>query len=113
MMRSKLIMKTVCNHYGVKLEEVLCDGRKQPYVLYRQVLQYFLCKQYGPTKAGRMTDRGHDTVIYARDVIKSFCWTTPEFDDEISDINNKISLIVNKVSKMNPLLGWLYVTFIL
>ena len=111
-MRSKRIINTVCDYYGVKRRDVLTKRREQPCVLYRQVIQYFL-SEYGYTtvKAGKLTGRDHSTVCHSKTLIPNLMWTTPEFAVEMHDIS-ELLVRVDKAGPLQYLFGRMLGTFV-
>lgn len=89
------VVKIVCDHYKLSLEEIKRGGSMHA-PRKRQVLMYFLTQytDMSLNDIGRFLKRKkpfhHSTVIHARDKVLALTSSDPEFAKEIRTLRNNI-----------------------
>ncbi len=87
------VMKVVCEHYGVTIDQLKSKRRTQDLALARQVAMYIAREQIGAplTKIGReFGGRDHTTVMHACSKIGEMCRKDPRFRGTIKDLVDRL-----------------------
>jgi len=83
------VMKVVCEHFDVTIDQLKSKRRTQDLALARQVAMYIAREEIGAplTKIGReFGGRDHTTVMHACNKIAGICRTDPRFRGTIKDL---------------------------
>ena len=92
-MKPFTIEDIICNYYKTTKYRIYQRSRKDPYMYYRQLIQYFMknLTRLDSTRIGKRTG-GYDrtTVINNSKVILNYIDTDKKKRDEISEIEQKI-----------------------
>lgn len=90
----QLIINVVCEHFGVKPEDITSKKRNSEFVLPRQVVMY-LCRTMTATSlqgVGKLLGKkDHTTIIHGVDKIKEELQTNEELRNKIEIIKKKIN----------------------
>lgn len=89
---ARRIIKEVAATYNVNVSDILGDSRKQPLVMPRQIAMYLAHDITGLSlvEIGKVFNRDHTTVIYAREKIDGMAKADENFYQEISALSEKI-----------------------
>lgn len=89
------IQKTVCDYYGVQMDNLREKTRKRSIVQARQ-LSMFLAKNYTKNSlkviGKHFGGRDHSTVIHSCQAVQNLIDTDPEFKSQVADIQKKIQM---------------------
>ena len=89
------IQKTVCDYYGVQVDNLREKTRKRSIVQARQ-LSMFLAKNYTKNSlkviGKHFGGRDHSTVIHSCQAVQNLIETDPEFKGQVAEIQKKIQL---------------------
>ncbi|MBR2121720.1 MAG: chromosomal replication initiator protein DnaA [Lachnospiraceae bacterium] len=90
-----LIAKTVCDHYGVKMTNVISKKKNAELVLPRQIIMY-LCREYCDMTydavAKLLGKKDHSTVIHGVDKITEEMQSSEELKNNIEIIIRKLNI---------------------
>ncbi len=88
------IQKTVCEHYGLNMSELLSKKRHRQVVFPRQVAMY-LCRNMTDASYPQIGDqfggRDHTTVLHAHDKIENLIKTDEELKSSVKELSRKIN----------------------
>lgn len=89
----------VCQEFGIEKEEIMKKTRSRRVSTPRHAAMFFAQYTTSFTQiqiANHFGFKGHDSVIYAKDVISNLCWTNKKFRDKINRIADKINVNLKK-----------------
>jgi chromosomal replication initiator protein len=93
----KIIVTSICDYYSVPQAIVLSRIRKKPYVVYRQMIVYFLDRYYNINQkeiANMVGFKERSTVSYSIITIKNLIDTDKRMAFDINNINLMVSTAV-------------------
>ncbi|MBQ7954856.1 MAG: chromosomal replication initiator protein DnaA [Lachnospiraceae bacterium] len=89
-----LILNVVCEHFGVKPEDITSKKRNSEFVLPRQIVMY-LCRTYTATSlqgVGKLLGKkDHTTIIHGVEKIKEELETNEELRNKVEIIKKKLN----------------------
>ncbi len=83
------VMKVVCEHFGITIDQIKSKRRTRDLALARQVAMYIAREEIGAplTKIGReFGGRDHTTVMHACNKIAALCREDPRFRGTVKDL---------------------------
>lgn len=89
-----VIIRKICNFYGIDENEVKLKSRKQKYVLTRQIIAYCL-KKYNKltvTKIAEILENDHSNITHSCKVIENYIETNKNFKSEFDELKKLIIL---------------------
>ncbi len=90
----KIIVTSICDYFSVPQAIVLSKVRKKPYVVYRQMVVYFLDRYYNINQkeiANMIGFKERSTVSYSIITIKNLIETDKRMAFDINNINLMVS----------------------
>jgi chromosomal replication initiator protein len=89
---SDIVIKVVCDYFGVTQEEIKKKCRKREIVYKRQIAMYFLVQYTSKTyvEIGRFFDKDHTTVLYAKDLIRDLISIDEKVKGDVDAIKAKL-----------------------
>lgn len=89
----KMVIDTVCSHYGVTFQEIDTKCRKRKLTITRQVIMYMLNIKLGISTVaiGQIFKQkfDHTTVIYSRELVRNLI-SVGELTEDIRIISRKL-----------------------
>ena len=96
----KIIVTSICDYFSVPQAIVLSRVRKKPYVVYRQMIVYFLDRYYNINQkeiANMIGFKERSTVSYSIITIKNLIETDKRMAFDINNINLMVSTAAGPV----------------
>lgn len=89
----EIAIKTICEHFGLTMDELNVKCKKRDLVFPRQVIMYFLTEYTDMTykQIGDLFNRDHTTAIHSKDTIKDIMSTDEKVMARIDELKKSIA----------------------
>lgn len=87
-----VIIRIVCEHFGIPFEQLKDKCRRRPVVYKRQILMFLLVYYTNDTylEIGNLFEKDHTTVIHSKDLVKDLMSIDDKMKDDVEAIKMKI-----------------------
>jgi chromosomal replication initiator protein len=87
-----VIIKVVCEHFSISIEELIDKSRRRPIVYRRQILMFLLVYYTRDTyqEIGNIFNKDHTTVIHSKDLINDLIGIDDKVKGDVEAIKTKI-----------------------
>lgn len=89
----EVIIKVICDHFSLSMEQLNVRCRKREFVFPRQVIMYFLSEYTDWTykTIGELFNQDHTTAIHNKDTVKDLIDTDDKIKERIEELKKTIA----------------------